>query len=295
VRKAADDDAAPPDTRGIWKGNITFGFVEIPVELRPAERSDREIHARYLDRRDMQPVGTMRINKKTGKEVPWGEVVRGFEHGRGRFVVLTDEELKHADSEAARTVEIVGFVELSEIDPFFFDRPYYLTPLSKSGKGYALLHETLRRTGKAGIAKVVLRTRQYVAAVVAHGPAIALVLLRYAGEILDPETAGIHRLDLKAMKISDAELKLAEQIVDGMMREWDPDEFHDDYREHVLELVARKARTGKTAVVEETAEEGERSSRRGAVVDLMPLLKKSLESARGRRAAHGARRKATGA
>ena len=282
--------------RAIWKGNITFGFVEIPVALATAERSERTIRFHYLDKRDMKPVGFKRVNKDSGEEVPWKDIVRGYQYERGQYVVLSDEELKRANVEVSRTVDIVGFVELAEIDPFFFQKPYYLTPLKKESKGYALLHETLRVTGKAGIAKVVLHTRQHVAAVVVHGPALALVLLRYADEIVEPESIGIEPPDLKSLKIRDAELKLAEQLVDGMMAKWDPKQYHDDYREDVMSLIERKIKTGTVETVED--EDEEKEPRRGSLVDLMPLLKKSLEAAHG--AKQGAkelprRRKAKGA
>lgn len=281
--------------RAIWKGSISFGLVEIPVALSTAERSEREIAFHFLDRRTMKPVGFQRVNKETGEEVPWGEIVRAYEHEKGEYVVLTDAELKKANVETSQSVDIVAFVEMSEIDAFFFSKPYYLTPLKKQSKGYALLHETLRRTGKAGIAKVVLRTRQHLAALVVRGPALALVLLRYADELLDPVDAGIEASHDKEKQASDAELKLAAQLVEGMTQKWEPEKFHDDYREDVLELIARKLKTGH---VETAGTNGEkpRSGRGGSIVDLMPLLKKSVAAARGGRSdAAPRRRRAKGA
>jgi DNA end-binding protein Ku len=281
--------------RAIWTGSISFGLVEIPVSLVTAERAQASIAFHLLDKRTMKPVGNKRVNKETGKEVPWGDIVRGYEYERGEFVVLSDEELKRANVEASKTVDIVAFVDLDEIDPFYFDKPYYLAPARKgAGKGYALLHETLKSTGKCGIARVVLRTREYVAAVMPRGDALALVLLRYADEIVEPKAAGIEGHDLKALHVREAETKLASQLVDGMTKKWDPKEYHDDYREDVLELVERKIKTGKTETIAEPRG-GEKAERRGSLVDLMPLLEKSLESARGGKRGHAPRRRRKGA
>jgi DNA end-binding protein Ku len=282
--------------RAIWKGNITFGFVEIPVALESAARSESELRFHHLDKRDMKPVGFRRVNKESGKEVAWSDIVRGYEFERGQYVVLSDEELKRANVEVSRNVEIVAFVDLAEIDLFFFEKPYFLTPLKKQSKGYALLHETLRATGKAGIAKVVLHTRQHVAAVVPHGPALALVLLRYADEMVDPGSLALEPPSLKGLKISAAELKLAAQLVDGMMEKWNPAQYRDDYRDDVLALIDRKIKTGTVEAVDEPSKDKE--SRRGSLVDLMPLLKKSLAAAQGTRSRKHVlprRRKAKGA
>lgn len=282
--------------RAIWKGNITFGFVEIPVALVSAERPESELRFHHLDRRDMKPVGYQRVNKESGEEVAWKDIVRGYEFEGGRYVVISDEELKLANVEVSRNVAIVAFVELAEVDPFFFRKPYFLTPLTKQSRSYALLHETLCATGKAGIAKVVLHTRQHVAAVVAHGPALALVLLRYGDEIVEPDSLGIQPLSPKGPKISDAEMKFAEQLVKGMTQTWSPEQYRDDYREDVLSLIDRKIKTGSAEAVGESA--GARSSRRRSPVDLMALLKRSLaaaDAAKGRKRVLPHRRKAKGA
>ena len=280
--------------RAIWTGSISFGLVEIPVSLVTAERTQASISFHLLDKRSMKPVGNKRVNKETGEEVPWGEIVRGYEYERGEYVVLSDDELKRANVEASKTVDIVAFVDLDEIDPFYFDKPYYLAPARKAaGKGYALLHETLKSTGKCGIARVVLRTREYVAAVLPRGDALALVLLRYADELVEPKAAGIEGHSLKSLGVREAETKLASQLVEGMTKKWDPSEYQDDYREDVLELVERKIKTGKTETIAEPR--GEKTSRRGSLVDLMPLLEKSLATARGGKRGHAPRRRRKGA
>jgi DNA end-binding protein Ku len=264
--------------RAIWTGSISFGLVEIPVSLHTAESPEKEIRFHLLDRRNMKPVGYSRVNKETGKEVPWGDIVRAYEYEKGEYVVLADEELASANVEKSESIDIVGFVDLADIDPLFFDKPYYLKPLKKGSKGYALLREALDKTGKAGIAKVVLRTRQYVCAVVGRGPALTLVLLRYGDEIKSP--ASLEILPDKEAAVSAKEMALAEQLIDGMAMEWKPSEFHDTYREDVMDLIEEKIKSGKT----EEVLVRERPKKKGAeVLDLMPLLKKSLESAGGGR------------
>src|SRR5262245_7734565 len=170
--------------RAIWTGSIGFGLVEIPVSLHAAEERD-ELDLTLLDRRDFSPVGYERINKKTGKEVPWEEIVKGYENEEGQYVVLTDADFAEANVEATHRVEILDFVDFSAIDPRYIDRPYFLAPNKAGRKAYALLRETLRRTGKAGIGKVVIRTRQHLAAVVAADKALLLILLRFADELRD--------------------------------------------------------------------------------------------------------------
>jgi DNA end-binding protein Ku len=269
----------------IWEGSVQFGLVEIPVMLRPAEEAD-ELKTTMLDRRDLSPVGYRRYNKKTGAEVAWDDIVRGFEVDDDQYVVLTDEELKKADPRVTKTVEIVGFVDAGEIDPAYFDRPYYLEPKRRGSKSYALLRDTLRRTKKVGIARVVLRTRQYLAAVTVRGPALVLDLLRYAHELRDPTELDLPKSD--EVKVSAAELRMAEQLVEGMSEDWKPDAFRDEYRDQVMELVREKARTGKVRTVRKpTAEKA------GKVIDLMSMLKKSVEQARGTRRAPAARKSAS--
>ena len=260
------------------------------MALSTAERSEREIAFHLFDRRTMKPVGFQRVSRETGEEVPWGEIVRAYEHEKGEHVVLTDEELRKANVEASQSVDIVAFVEMSEIDAFFFAKPCYLTPLKKQSKGYALLHETLRRTGKAGIAKVVLRTRQHLAALIVRGPALALVLLRYADELLDAADVGIEASRDQQQQASDAELKLTAQLVEGMTQEWKPETFHDEYREDVLELIERKLKTGRVETVATKAGKA-KPGRRGSIVDLMPLWKRSVAAARGERSDPAPRRR----
>ncbi|MGH7724846.1 MAG: Ku protein [Candidatus Eiseniibacteriota bacterium] len=267
----------------IWKGIISFGLVEIPVGLRSAEnRSDLKFS--YLDRRNFAPVGYERINKKTGKPVPWEDVVRGFEHDDGEYVILTEDDFKRANVRATQTIEIVSFVDGKEIDPIYFDSPYYLLPVSKAGKAYALLRDTLERTGQVGIAHFVLRTREHIAALTARENVLLLQLLRFPHEIVKASEFDVPSANGKSVKVSPAEVRMAERLVAGMSAKFDPSKFKDQYREDLKALIRKRVKAGKTEIVEEPIEE--RPIRGTRVVDLMPLLEKSIrEKQKGSRGA----------
>jgi DNA end-binding protein Ku len=268
--------------RAFWKGSLSFGLVEIPVSLRPAVEAD-ELHFTLLDRKDFSPVGYRRFNKNTGREVDWDQIVRGYEYEPDEYVVLTDEEIKNANAKTSGTVEIVEFVDADQIDPAYFEAPYFVEPLKKGSKSYALLREALEQTGKVGIARVVLRTRQRLAALVPRGHGLVLILLRYAHELRQPEKLELPARGGKGSSVSEREVKLAERLIQEMTsKTWDPTRYKDEYRDEVLGLVRQKIKSGKTHTIVE-AKPGKESRRsRSEVVDLMPLLKQSLE-------AHGAR------
>jgi len=263
--------------RSIWKGSISFGLVNIPVGLYTAEKS-KELHFNLLDRRNLAPVHYQRVNSETGKEVPWEDTVRGFEFEPKRYVVLTDDDLKRANPEGTQTIEIVNFVDLAEISPVHFEKPYYLAPERRGAKSYALLRETLRRTGKAGIAKVVIRTRQYLAAVVPFADAIVLDLMRFEDELRDAS-----ELDLPAGKqgLTEKELKMAERLVESMIDAWDPERYRDDYRVDLKALIDARVEAGELAGGK--AKAPPRRAPRGKVVDLMELLKRSVDEGGRRR------------
>jgi DNA end-binding protein Ku len=265
--------------RAIWKGSITFGLVEIPVGLVAAEESN-DLAFHQIDKRTFARVGTKRINKETGEEVAWEDIVRGYEYEPDEYVVLTDEELARANTKATQTIEIEDFVDQEEIDPVYFEKPYYLEPIKKGSKAYALLRETLIRTRKVGIARVVLRTRQRIAALLVREGVLVLELLRYSYELRDAKKMGIEVPDAKSVKaeLNDRELKMAERLVEGMSAPWEPDKYKDSYRDDVLAMVQRKIKAGHTHVIEEPAGEDEERAPRAEVVDLMPLLKKSVET-----------------
>ncbi len=274
--------------RSIWKGSISFGLVNIPVGLYVAETS-KELHFNLLDRRNMAPIHYQRINAETGKEVPWDETVRGYEFEKGRYVVLSDTDLKRANPKGSQTVDIVDFVDLADIDPVYFEKPYYLAPERQGAKSYALLRETLRRTGKVGIAKVVIRTRQYLAAVAPMGDALVLDLMRFQDELRDPA-----ELDLPAGKqgVTEKELKMAERLVEAMVDKWDPGRYRDDFRVDVKELIERRVAAGQLEAG--PAGPGPRQPAGGKVLDLMSLLKRSVEGGGRKPARAKPRRPAAG-
>ncbi len=256
--------------RSIWKGSITFGLVNIPVGLHTAEKS-KELHFNLLDRRDLTPIHYQRLNAKSGKEVRWEDTVRGFEFEPHRYVVLSDDDLRSANPASTQTIEIIDFVDLAEISPVYFEKPYFLVPERQATKSYALLRETLRHSGKAGIAKMVIRTRQHLAAMVPAGDAIVLELMRFQDELGDAS-----ELDLPAGKqgLTDKELRLAERLVEAMVDRWDPERYRDDYRVDLKALIDARVAAGQLAAG--AAKPAPRRPARGKVVDLMSLLQRSL-------------------
>jgi DNA end-binding protein Ku len=265
--------------RYIWKGSLSFGLVEIPVGLLSAESSD-VLKFTYLDRRDFAPVGYKRYNKKTEKPVEWEDVVRGYEYEDGQYVIMSDDDFKRANLEATRRVEIVSFVDVEEVDPIYFETPYYVVPLSRGSRAYALLRDTLKRTGKLGIASYVMKTRQHVAALMVRDDVLVLQNLRYAKDIVPVKDLEVDASELRPA--SEKEIKVAEQLVRGMSEKFDPAAFHDEYSEDLHALIEKRARAGQTESVEPPL--GEAPVRGTRVVDLLPLLEKSL-SAAGRKKA----------
>ncbi len=263
--------------RALWKGSISFGLVNIPVGLFSAEDRDEGLSFTQLDRRTMSPIGYRRYNKVTGEEVPWEEIVRGFEYETGQYVVLGDEDFEFANPKASRTVEILDFVDASEIEPMYFDKPYYLSPMGQAAKGYALLRETLRRTNKIGIARVVIRTREYLAAVIARGPVLVLEILRYPYELRSAGELEVPAEDLVSLGVTDKELKMAERLVEEMVEAWQPDKYRDHYRDDLMARIEAKIRAGETQTVALEVPTEEESAT--DVVDIMSLLKRSVEQA----------------
>ena len=263
--------------RAIWKGSISFGLVNIPVGLYTAEKRSEEIHFNLLERRSLSPIRYKRVSEKSGREVPWENVVRGYEYQEGQYVVLSDEDLKRANPESTQTVDILDFVDGEEISPLYHDKPYYLAPQKKGAKSYALLREALRKTGKVGIAKVVIRTRQYLAAVFPQDDVIVLDLLRFAHELRDTD-----ELELPRGKagVTDRELDMAVHLIKGMSGKWDPEQYRDDYRSDVMKLIEQRVESGQLEAVEEPAP-APKSQEGGKVIDLMALLKRSVEVSKG--------------
>jgi DNA end-binding protein Ku len=261
--------------RVVWKGAIVFGMVYIPVSLYPGARA-KTLDFDLLDKRDSAPVGYQRINKKTGKPVEWENIVKGYEYEDGQYVLMSDEDFRQANPEATQTVDIVAFVDAGAIDPQYFDTPYRLVPGKRGEKGYALLRETLRKTGKTGVAQVVIRTKQHLAAVMPVGEMLVLETLRYGDEILPATEFEFPPVKVKEAGISDREIDMATRLVEEMSEAWDPSKFHDTYREDLLNRIEAKVKSGDTQVVTQP-QAAERGDGGGKVIDLMAALKRSLE------------------
>jgi DNA end-binding protein Ku len=225
--------------RAIWKGSISFSLVNIPISLYPATQRE-ELTFRLLRQSDLSPINYRRVAEADAKEVPWDQIVKGYEYEQGKFVVLKDEDFRRADIEATQSIEIIEFVPLQEIDPIFFDKPYYLEPQKKGAKAYALLREALRRTGKAGIAKVVIKTRQHLAAIKPEQNVLLLELVHFAEELAKPSSLQIPgNLDSGTR-----ELEMATELVERMSSHWDPDKYSDDYRHALMDLIHKKIELG---------------------------------------------------
>src|SRR6266404_6615082 len=221
--------------RAIWKGSISFGLVNIPIALYPATRKE-ELKFRLLRATDLSPVNYKRVAEADGKEVPWGEIVKGYEYEKGKFVVLNDKDFQRVDLEATQTVDIQDFVDVEEIDPMFFYKPYYLEPQKGGDKDYVLLRETLEKTKKVGIAKVIIKTRQYLAGVKSLKHALVLELMHFAEELSDAEKLNVP----KSMEPGKREVDMDKALVDSMTSKWEPKKYKDDYREALLEVIEEK-------------------------------------------------------
>jgi DNA end-binding protein Ku len=262
--------------RGLWKGAISFGLVNVPVELFSAEKRSSELDLTMLDKRDLAPVGYKRYNKATGEDVPWAEIVKGYEYDDDKYVVLSDEDFRRANVEASKTVDIQAFVDLKDIPPLHFETPYYLAPGKRGEKAYALLRDAMKKSGKAGIATVVIRTRQYLAAVIPQEDVLLMDTLRYADEIREIEELGIPKGALRH-NASAKEIDMALRLIEDMSEEWRPEKFKDTYRDDLMARIEEKIKQGETEEITEP-EKGEKEPRRAEVIDLMALLKKSVEN-----------------
>ena len=273
--KAAAKPKEKSRSRPIWKGSIDFGLVNIAVGLYPAQTSNR-LDFDLLEKRDFSRVRYQRVNEKTGKQVTWDQIVKGFQYKKGEYVALTDDDFKKANVEASQSIAITDFVDAGAISSLYYDTPYYLEPLKNGRRAYALLREVLKKTGKVGIAKVVLRTRQHLAALISQGPLLVLNTLRYPHELRDPSQLDLPQTNGKKRDISSQEIKMAEQLVETMIAEWQPEKYRDEYHDDLLELIEKKVKAGQTKDVEPVAELP-RPKREGKVIDMMDLLRQSVK------------------
>jgi DNA end-binding protein Ku len=261
--------------RPLWNGTLSFGLLNVPVALMPGERRV-DLHFRMLDARDRKPVRYERVNAETGEEVPWKDVVKAFEYSKGNYVVLEESDIRSAAPESHETVEVESFVDADAIPPAYFEKPYVLVPAKKAEKGYVLLRETLKDTRKVGIARVVIRAREYLAAVMPQDDALLLLLLRYPQELVDPADYALPSGKAGAYRISAKEREMAAQLIDSMSGAWRPDDYHDEFRERLGALIRKKmkARGAKASLPEEAPPAPENAATN--VVDFMSLLKRSI-------------------
>lgn len=258
--------------RAIWKGAISFGLVHIPVALASATAS-QGVDFDWLDQRSMEPVGYKRVNKVTGKEVTKENIVKGVAYEKGRYVVLSEEEIRAAHPESTQTIDIFAFVDSQQIPLQNIDTPYYLAPDRRGEKVYALLREALVGTGKVALAHVVLHTRQHLAALMPLESALVLVMLRWPGEVRGLETLELSPAVTRP-KLAKSELDMAKRLIRDMSDEWRPETYVDSFQDRIMELVERKAKAGKIEDVERV--EGQEERRSADVIDLTELLKRSL-------------------
>ncbi len=261
--------------RAIWKGSISFGLVNIPIALYPATRRE-ELKFRLLRGSDHSPVNYKRVAEKDGKEVPWGEIVKGYEYEKGKFVILGEKDFQRVDLEATQTVDIQDFVDVDEIDPMFFYKPYYLEPQKGGDKAYILLREALADGKKVGIAKVVIKTRQYLAGVKATKHALVLELMHFAEELSDAEKLNVPKKAAPGKR----EMDMAKALVESMTAKWDPQKYHDDYREALLEVIEEKVEAGGKEIEDKPKEKRESTK----VIDLVAVLQQSLAQSKGGKA-----------
>lgn len=262
--------------RPIWNGTLSFGLLNVPVSVMPAERRV-DLHFRMLDSRSNTPIRYERVNADTGEEVPWKDIVKAYEYKKGSYVVLQPEDIKSAAAEGREAVEVEAFVDAAAVGPEYFEKPYVLVPGKKAEKGYVLLRETLRRTGKIGIARVVIRTRGYLSAVIPKEDSLLLVLLRYPQELVDVDDYALPSGKVASYRITPKELQMAEQLVDSMSGKWEPGDYRDEFRDRLHKVIEKRMKSkGVVTPVEEDATAPENASTN--VVDFMSLLKQSLAS-----------------
>jgi len=268
--------------RAIWKGSISFGLVNIRIALYPATRRE-ELKFRLLRKSDLSPVNYKRVAEKDGREVSWDQIVKGYEYEKGKYVVLKDEDFQRVDLEATQTVDIKDFVDQEEIDPMFFYKPYYLEPQKGGDKAYTLLRDLLKDTKKVGVAKVVIKTRQYLAGVKPEDGVLVLELMHFADELADPEKLHLP----KKMEVGKREMSMAKSLIDGMTSKWEPEKYKDDYREALMDVIEEKVEAGG----KEIEEKPRKAPKPTKVIDLVSVLQKSLEQTGGKKKATAKSRK----
>jgi DNA end-binding protein Ku len=264
---------ATPASRALWKGAISFGLVHIPVSLHSAT-TESGVDFDWLDKRSMDPVCYKRVNKRTGKEIDKSNIVKGVAYEEGKYVVLSPEEIEAVYPKSTQSIDIEAFVSAAEIPFVYLDRPYYLAPIGKGEKVYALLREALLKKQRIGLARVVIQTKEHLAALVPVGPALVLNLLRWGQDIRSWEDLKLPKEGVKGAGVSEKELAMAGQLIDELTTEWQPENFSDKFKDQVMALVEKKAEAGETETVLQPEEEA--PTKTADVIDLTELLQRSL-------------------
>ena len=263
--------------RPIWTGTLSFGLLNVPVSLMSGERKV-DISFRMLDSRDRKPIRFERVNAETGEEVPWSDIVKAFEYDKGSYVVVEKDDIASAAPQTHESVEVEAFIDRDDIGIRFYEKPYILVPGKKAEKGYVLLRDTLASTGKVGVARVVIRTREYLCAVVPEGDALVLMMLRYPQELVEPDEYKLPAGKASDYRITAKEREMAESLIGSMSAKWAPDDYHDEFRQRLEAIIKKriKARGATTKIKDDDAPEREDAATN--VVDFMALLQKSLDT-----------------
>ena len=268
--------------RPTWTGTLTFGLVAIPVTMHSAVRSKERISFRMLHKEDLSPIKYERVCEAEGEPVPWNEIVKGYEYKKGKFVVLSEEDFKAAAVESSKTIEILGFVDAEEIDPRYFETPYFLLPGKSAEKPYALLREAIRKTGKVGIGKVIMRTNSYhLVSIRTDGEALTLEIMRFADELVDDSTFSFPSSD----SVRPQELNMAQALIENLAEPFDPSKYRDEYRANLMKIINTKMK-GKKIEYDEPEEPAATP-----VIDLMSRLQASLDQGKKPKAAGGSVKK----
>jgi DNA end-binding protein Ku len=266
-------------SRALWKGAVSFGLVYIPVEMYSAARSST-LELSLLDSRDFAPVGYQRVNKRTGKTVEWGDIVKGYEYKKGEYVALSDEDFRQANVKASQVIEITSCTCAADIPPEYYETPYYLVPTKGGEKGYALLREALLRTAKVAVGSIVMRARQHLGVIGADKRVLLFNTLRFAAELRSLRDLEVAPPAPKATNVAPKEVAMAEKLLEQMSAPWKPEDYHDTYHEDLMRRIEEKVRKRQTHVL--TRKEKDKAPKEGRksaeVIDLMAVLKKSLES-----------------
>lgn len=275
----ADRGAAPHDLprdaeilmRSLWTGALSFGLVNIPVRLQSAVQAKERVSFRLLHKTDLSPIRYERVCEKEGDPVEWSDIVKGFEYSKGKFIALSENDFKSAALESSKTIDILDFVKADELDPRYFETPYYLVPAKGGEKAYALLREAIKRAGVVGIGKITMRTNTlHLAGIKTVGDAIVLEVMRFANELVDTDDIEFP----SATGLRPQELHMAEQLIENLSGKFDPSKYVDDYRANLMKIIRAKMKGKKI----ETAKPAARESTE--VIDLMARLKESLEASR---------------